>query len=224
MQIADWDYKETVQKIAGNIANLLADNAKVLWLTSGGSNVAIQVDIMSNLRQLASDKLSNLVILPGDERFGANGHAYSNYAALKTAGFSPGSAKWPNILEQDINFAQTAEAYSQQISSAIRSADYVVATLGLGSDGHTVGILPHTTAVSATSPVFAYQSNNLQRMTVTFPIIRQLTHTYVVLHDQSKIPLIKQLQTSNDNYDDMPAAIFNELPNCTIINTKGDDV
>jgi phosphoheptose isomerase len=67
------DHDSAVRAIAARISSELQTGKRVLWLTSGGSNVAAEVRIMQLVREHAAHKLDGLAILPMDERYGKPG-------------------------------------------------------------------------------------------------------------------------------------------------------
>ena len=87
-----------MRAIAVRIGDDLTQGKRVLWLVSGGSNIAAEVAVMQMLTAQSKDKLQNLAILPMDERYGPQGHKDSNTEQLRAAGFSVGVAAWVDVL------------------------------------------------------------------------------------------------------------------------------
>lgn len=71
--------------VANKLASLL-ETRNVTWFVSGGSNIALETETL-NLLVAQQASLENLTILLIDERFGAVGHAESNWQLLLEAGF-----------------------------------------------------------------------------------------------------------------------------------------
>lgn len=221
MQFVEWSHKDTVREIANRINEALSKHVTVLWLTSGGSNVRLQTDIMDLLRSEIGDRLTDLTILPVDERFGLSGHADSNHRSMKEAGFDPGAARWLDVLEENTDFDTTIKMYNQSVSRELES-NYVVATLGLGADGHTAGILPSSPAIDSKDLVCGYQAN-YQRMTLTPLALREISVAFVIVSDESKKPVVDKLRSAKETAENMPAMALYDLVDCTVVNTKGGD-
>src|SRR4051794_6157282 len=95
----------------------LAAGHKVLWLTSGGSNIPISVDVM---RQLEDDLTKNLGIMPADERYGPVGHADSNLTQLLSAGFEAKKAKLLPVLQTGLSLEAAATYFDQLMQTALQ--------------------------------------------------------------------------------------------------------
>ena len=208
-------YDETVEMVSSGIIAALLGKREVLWLTSGGSNVGLQVDVIQVLRRLVGDKLARLIILPADERYGLSGHSDSNYLAMKNAGFSPGAANWPDILAKNADFATTTKMYNDLVEATTKTHT-VVATLGLGTDGHTAGILPHSPALDSPDFVAGYEANYM-RMTLTPHALRRISAAYLVALGESKLTVVDQLKRGQDSVVDMPAMLLYDLEDCTVV-------
>jgi 6-phosphogluconolactonase/glucosamine-6-phosphate isomerase/deaminase len=112
MQFLREDRGVAITAVAKRLGDELAAGKRVLWLVSGGSNVAAEVEIMSQVCERSADKLQHLAILPMDERYGPRGHLGSNAQMLREAGFDPGEATWVDVLEHNTSFDQTVSFYS----------------------------------------------------------------------------------------------------------------
>lgn len=218
MQFVQWSREQTVRQIAGSIVAALHQGQSTLWLVSGGSNISLQADIMAAIRLEAASRLHHLRILPIDERYGAKGHADSNYEAMRLAGFEPGDADWRDVLEDNLDFAATTEKYNDLVGTMLADAEVVFATIGMGIDGHIAGILPMSLAVDSNELVAGYTAN-YQRMTLTYPALRHISVTYLIAFGDKKQPIVQQLKDSKALVDlqEFPATMLYELENCTVI-------
>jgi 6-phosphogluconolactonase/glucosamine-6-phosphate isomerase/deaminase len=86
-----WD--EAIADFTDRLLAELSAGKKVLWLTSGGSNIKASVEIMSKVPEPLT---ANLSVMPSDERFGPPGHADSNWQKLLAAGFDGKQASFKN--------------------------------------------------------------------------------------------------------------------------------
>jgi len=211
--------EQASQAIFANISGRLRDGKTVLWLVSGGSAVASQVQIMQQLQAALPQALANLTVLPVDERYGVKSHESSNTFQMQTAGFSPGAAYWPDILEGNLPLSETVSHYSMVASDALAAAEYVVATLGMGADGHTAGILPGSPAVTdTTSTVVGYSWSDYERMTLGVPALLQIDAAYVLAYGESKKSALERLYKNDEPVELLPAKILYDLPVVTVYN------
>lgn len=206
--------QEAATDIAKHLNGLLANNHSVLWLVSGGSNIAIQTMAMN----MIPDKLSkNLTIIPVDERFGKYNHANSNSAGMRRAGFDPKHAEWIDILERNETLEQTTRLFNDFMAREVAINDYMFATLGMGEDGHTAGILPQSPALTSADFVVSYKAPDYTRITVCADTLS--THCNEVVlgaFGQNKLQPLERLKNRDESRQIVPAMLLHEIENCTV--------
>ncbi len=207
---------------------------RVLWLVSGGSSILLVVQVASRLRAASSDDgaglhLDHLTLTLTDERYGSVGHADSNWQQLLDAGLNLPHARLLPVLTDadtpgDTHRAATAKQWNDALTRARAQADYALGFFGIGPDGHTSGILPHSPAVTATTSAFAYTSAAVPgsrppfpRITTTPAFIKQLDEAVVYMTGEAKRPIIDQLATDLP-VADQPSQILKTIPTLTIFN------
>lgn len=199
------------------LRSALEADKKVLWLLSGGSAIPLIVAIAN---QLQNTNVSNLTVSLIDERYGPVGHADSNWQQLKEAGFAlPNATLQPVLMGQDIK--ATADTFQKNLRENLQTCDYRLGFLGIGPDGHTSGILPHSSAVEAQTLVHAYEGGGYQRITTTAKCLAQLDEAVVYAVGESKWPGLDQLSTDVDPAD-QPAQFLKQIPQVTIFNDYRD--
>jgi len=209
--------EQGITAIAERLQRELASGQRVLWLVSGGSNVPACVTVM---QRLPAELTPGLSITLCDERYGVVGHADSNWDQLEQAGFDGKQAHLLPVLEGDLSLEATAARYTKLVEAALTQADSIVAQLGMGADGHIAGILPGSAAVSARGLVCGYQAPPYQRLTLTFPALRQLTAAYVLAFGAAKHQALRDLQAKALPLDQQPAQILKELTEAYIYNDQ----
>ncbi len=181
--------EEAARKVADKLKIHLARGERVLWLVGGGSAITVAVNVAEHLAQ--SD-LSRLTVSLTDERFGPVGHVDSNWGQLEKAGFAlPRACKVPVL--QGLDLAATADAWASRLKQELEHADYSLGLFGIGADGHTAGILPHSPAVNGQGLVCGYDGGTYIRVTITPPAIAQLDCAIVYAMGAEKWSVLARL-------------------------------
>lgn len=198
--------------VATSLRQHLTQGEHVLWLLSGGSGEAIALKAVA---QLTNVDFSNLTVSLTDERYGPVGHPDENWQQLLDAGFLvPGATVYRPLQGDDR--ATTTTKFSAWLAEQLLAADYRLGIFGIGSDGHTGGIKPGTSAVTATEDATSFVGADFERITITFPVIRQLDEIVVQASGSEKAPIIRQLFEGGPSPNDLPSAILLETPNTTL--------
>ncbi len=205
---------EGQKAVTETLVHHLRNGKKVLWLVSGGSNIALEVATMQQL----SGTEDNLTVMLTDERYGDIGHADSNWQQLLKAGFVDGNATVIPTLLDGLELQETATAYNKSFEQACKAADVVVGQFGMGDDGHIAGILPHSAATQSTDQlVVGYESETYQRITMTFKAFELVDEAYCLAYGESKQPALVRLETAAD-LADQPAQILKQVPTAYVYN------
>lgn len=202
------------QVVARHLSGLLKQQP-VTWFVSGGSNVTCEAE---TVRLLAgSPYLQRLTIALIDERFGAVGHADSNWQQLTQAGFMVHGPHYiAPFTEQQVTLEQAVTRYEHVLAHVIDGTNYCYAQLGIGDDGHIAGILPHSSATEPTNRfVVGYSSEPYKRLTASFNLLRQLDEIALVAYGQQKWPQLQRLEAGLD-IAEQPAQIIKDVPRQTI--------
>ncbi|OGL38351.1 hypothetical protein A3J32_03250 [Candidatus Saccharibacteria bacterium RIFCSPLOWO2_02_FULL_46_7] len=178
-----------------SISRHLAANDRVLWLVSGGSTVKIAVETANRLNSEGLDNIRNLSVSLVDERYGPAGHSDSNWQQLTDAGFTIKGANMLIVLT-NVGLEQTAKNYAELIKSALMKHDYILGLVGIGADGHTLGIKPRSPATSSNDLVCAYSWDDYIRMTLTPKIIPQFDEIVAYAVGQEKYKVLDELDKS----------------------------
>lgn len=205
--------------IAQRLVKELQAGKNVVWLVSGGSNVALEVAAMTALRQKLPQQLSKLTIIPMDERYGAPGHENSNTESLRRAGFLPAAAEWLDILGRDLSFDETVAYYDDVVSQVLALAQVVIGQFGLGADGHVAGILPASPACAEDyATVVGYEWDDYVRLTLSPRALSETTVAYVPAYGSAKVAALQRLQHNQEPLETLPASLLYEIPEVYIYN------
>ena len=121
----------------------------VTLLLSGGSANKVHQHLAANAASLLPADLGSLECGLVDERWGEPGHAHSNAAAVRATGLveeiERRGGRFHEVLGRAADLRETARSYEAWLAGRLR-ASRVFATIGLGADGHTFGVLPQADA------------------------------------------------------------------------------
>jgi 6-phosphogluconolactonase/glucosamine-6-phosphate isomerase/deaminase len=172
---------------------------------------------MSALDQKDQNKLT---IMLSDERYGNVGHAGSNAQQLLAAGFNPkGAVFLPVLIDKPLE--ETVEKYNRLISQWLEQSQIIIGQLGIGADGHTVGILPYSPATAVKEAfVTNYPADDYSRITITFPALRRISTAYVFAYGNSKQFTLKLLKEKDLPLEEQPAQILKAIPITYIYNDE----
>lgn len=215
IQSSDWH--SAISVIQDRLKEELAASKKVLWLVSGGSNIAACTTVMRGLPQ---NMTKSLTVMLADERYGTVDHPDSNATQLQAAGFDPQFATIIQVLIPNTSFEATRDRYDRLARQAFVDNDIVMGQLGIGTDGHIAGILPNSDAVKSPDFVAAYSIPPYQRLTLTHHALKRVSVCYVLAFGDSKKPALELLATKLVPYAEQPAQILKELPEAYVFNDQ----
>ena len=134
--------KDAAIQISKYIEKARAENKTILFLTSGGSAFLI----LEYIKEVALGPDITIGVL--DERFDPTNEA-NQFSRLKdTAFYSTALGKNCKFIDSSVNKWQTLEELAKEFENSLRlwkkenPDSVIIATIGIGSDGHTSGIMP----------------------------------------------------------------------------------
>lgn len=207
---------EACAQVVAVLRKAVNEHAHALWLVSGGSCIEPEVNI---LKQLTDDEIAAMTVMLADERYGPAGHADSNFTKLMAAGFVRPGLRFENLLKRGMPFAQTTAQYNTTLKNAFAESDTIIATLGIGEDGHTAGILPRSAAAADNnSAVVGYRAADFDRLTAGFSTLRHIDEAFVFAYGEAKRPPLLALQAQAAGTEDFPSMVLHDLHQVTIYN------
>lgn len=213
------DWSAAIKAVRSRLISELEQSKRVLWLISGGSQIAANTEIMDGIDTKLSE---NLTISLVDERYGEVGHPDSNWTKLVESGFNPKHAKTIPVLMKNLELRLIRERYEHKIRVALADNDFILGQLGIGSDGHTAGILPHSPATDETDKyTIYYESDPYNRLSLTFFSLRKLSAAYALCFGEEKRTALENLASQRQiSLDDQPAQILKEISESYIYNDQ----
>lgn len=204
--------KAAAEHLADTIKSHLADGERVLWLLSGGSGIKV---VLEAAQMLDGTDLTQLSVTLSDERYGAIDHPNENWKQLLDGDFDlPGAHVYRPLTGED--HSTTTDKFGAWLMQQMAAADYTIGLFGIGSDGHTAGVKPHSSAVEASAWADSYMGDDFERITMTLFAISQLDEAVVQASGADKIPTLKALFTTAAPLADQPAQILKAIPACTL--------
>ncbi len=108
--------------------------------------------------------------------------------------------------EKDIE--ANALSYEKTIQSVLKGRPFDLVMLGMGEDGHTASLFPHSKALHETKRLVVanYLSNkDTWRMTFTFTCINQASHIALYVLGAGKKYILAEVLTSADQFERLPS-------------------
>jgi 6-phosphogluconolactonase/glucosamine-6-phosphate isomerase/deaminase len=190
----------------------------ILLMLSGGS--ALQI-----LDSVPNEVLGTHITLSVlDERYSTDPHV-NNFAQLKTTDFfARATESGAQVISTEITNETPEETAVQwevslRVWKSVHPDGVVVATMGVGFDGHTAGIFGEIPGVnfSGESLVVAYSvpkevHEYTERITTTFTFLTEWIHEAVVYAvGEEKKEVLTRLEKGVCTREEMPACIFHEM-------------
>jgi 6-phosphogluconolactonase len=143
----------------------------------------------------------------GDERCVALDHAESNFRMVKESLLSKVLIPSENVHRMIGEFepAVAASAYETELRqffllSPEQLPRFDLILLGLGEDGHTASLFPHSSALNETKRLVAttyVEKLDAHRLTLTFPVINSAAQISFLIAGQSKAAIVKEIRSAS---------------------------
>ena len=197
----------------------------VLLMLSGGSALTILEHVDVSLLG------PHITITTLDERFSPDLNI-NNFAQIAATDF------YRKAREQGVHTIATTVAADETLSEAGERFDtalhhwrethadgVVIATMGVGSDGHTAGIFPHQPSLDpeTTDWVVSYEvppevNPYTMRITTTPTFLKtHVTHAICLITGEAKRDVLQSMQRADCTRADTPACIMRDMSSVTIV-------
>lgn len=205
------DTGPVIEHVAKTIQTHLDNGEKVFWVLSGGSGGKVCAEVSKRL----TGDLSGLITTLSDERYVPSDDPDENWRQLLDYGFSvPEATVYRPIQGKDR--ATTAADLGKWIETQFAESDYRIGVFGIGADGHTAGIKPNTSAVTATGWATDFTGDDFERITITFDVIKQLDEVVVQAMGTDKAAVLDTLLHQDLPITTQPAQILKAVAKSTI--------
>lgn len=210
--VTQQDDTAIVNHLTSTIVGQIEAEKSVLWLVPGGSAMKVAAKTLENLQDYDT---SRLCITLTDERYGRPGHEDENWTQLERLGFQVQSINAYRVLRGE-DVETTAQDFSDKLSQLFATFNYKIGLFGVGADGHTAGIKPHSVAVTSEEFAAQFEGEDFTRVTITSAGITQLDEAVVYAYGEDKHEVLRQLLHEDISLMDQPAQILKSVPHGTI--------
>jgi 6-phosphogluconolactonase/glucosamine-6-phosphate isomerase/deaminase len=217
------DQTDAEEFLYKELESAIESHNHITWLVPGGSNIKLSANVFN---RLGEDDLAKLTVMLTDERFGEPGHPDSNDYQLAQAGVDFSKVEhFPVLVSPTESLEETIANYSSQVKVAFEKSDYIFGQFGMGADGHTAGLLPHSPATQADGLVAGYKAADFTRVSLTFHAVSKISEALVFVFGENKQQAVLNLRDKELSLEQEPAQIFKQLPEAYIINDMiGDEL
>jgi 6-phosphogluconolactonase len=198
--------------IADTIGATLKKQDRFTIALSGGSTPERLHRILSAPPYKEQIDWTKLHIFWGDERAvpfqDSRNNAKMAYDTLLN--FVPVPPAQIHVMRTDIPPAQSAAEYEKTLHEYFgdRGPSFDLVLLGMGDDGHTLSLFPHTAVVhEETAWVTSYflQAQDMYRITLTRPIVNRAAHIAFLTTGPKKTHALKEVLKGDYNPDQYPS-------------------
>jgi 6-phosphogluconolactonase len=159
---------------------------------------------------------SKIHVFWGDERYVPANHPDSNQLMARQAWLDKIDIPEGNIHPmntQDREPQQAAQRHEAELRDFFQHPvgfpHFDIILLGMGDDGHTASLFPHTDALSVSDRLIAVGDKDGQpRLTFSVPLINQANHVIFVVAGASKRPALKQIFATQGDARQYPSRLI----------------
>ncbi len=220
------DKAELIQRAQEELSMLLSKNQPILLLLSGGSSF----DLLENLT------ITNPNITVGilDERYSKD-PAVNNFLQLQeTPFFKTNKEKFKDIFDTSVQGEETLEEFAHRLDKFLKSwkekntDGIVVATLGMGPDGHTSGIMPFPENPVLFEGLFcdprqcvvSYNAEGKNkyalRATTTIPFLKDVDYAVGYISGENKREAFERLMAEEGTLAETPSRVLHEMKDVVV--------
>lgn len=176
---------------------------------SGGSTPKTLFEHLSHPPYNNQIEWAKVHLFWSDERSVSLDHPDSNYHMAMEAGLKnmPIPAEQIHPMRADKEIEKSAMDYEQTIRRVLGNRPFDLIMLGMGDDGHTASLFPHTEALHAQGKLVIANyvpQKNTWRMTMTYECINSAEQCAIYVIGASKKQMLAKVLRSPDQFEDLP--------------------
>jgi 6-phosphogluconolactonase/glucosamine-6-phosphate isomerase/deaminase len=203
-------------------------NQKILFLTSGGSALPI-------LDHINTDLLNhNVTVGVLDERYSTNPTINNFFQLQKTDFYYNCVSKKCEFIDTKVISGETQEKMAERFETKLKkwkkenSDGLIIATQGIGPDGHTSGIMPFPENPELFKSMFdtpekwvvGYDAGSKNqyplRVTTTIPFLKMIDYPVIFVTGENKRAVLQKALKNEVPVAEIPAVIIQEMKNMKV--------
>lgn len=188
----------SLELVQARIKTAVAEHGRCAIALAGGSTPKPLYEALAKLDL----PWSNLHIFWGDERYVPIDHPDSNAGMAKAAWLDQVAIPPTQIHIMPTHFEQpkeAAEAYEKLLKDVLGyQPTFDIVLLGMGDDGHTLSLFPHTEAAKVSDRLVTVgEKGGDPRITLTAPLVNQSRCVMFLVSGSNKQPALKAVFSPN---------------------------
>ena len=198
----------------------VADRGRARIAISGGSTPKAVFELLADPAQpwLARMPWNSLDLYWVDERCVPPSHQDSNYRMTREALLDqvPLRSRQIHRIKGELEPEAAADRYESELKDSFRlkgaqTPRFDLIALGMGSDGHTASLFPHTAALNEmTRLVAANRVPQLDtwRITLTWPVINHASSVFFLVEGADKAQILKEVLIGPRDQERLPSQLI----------------
>lgn len=187
---------------------------------SGGSTPKAAFQLLADANQPWRSRMpwDNLDLYWVDERTVPPDHAESNFRMTREALLDHVPLKPSQIhrMEGELEPEVAASRYESELRNSFRlegaeSPRFDLIALGMGNDGHTASLFPHTQAIHEMSRLVTANQvpqKDTWRLTLTWPVINHANSVFFLIGGADKAAVLKEVLTGPHDPERLPSQLI----------------
>jgi len=198
----------------------VADRGRARIAISGGSTPKAVFELLADPTQpwLSRMPWNSLDLYWVDERCVPPSHQDSNYRMTREALLDqvPLRSRQIHRIKGELEPEVAADRYESELRDSFRlkgaqSPRFDLIALGMGSDGHTASLFPHTAALNEMTRLVA--SNRVPqldtwRITLTWPVINHASSVFFLVAGADKAQILKEVLIGPRDHERLPSQLI----------------
>lgn len=203
------------------IRDAIDEHGKCTIALAGGSTPGSTYRLLSRQPYVSDIDWANVYLFWGDERWVGHDDTQSNYRMSRETLIDQVPIPEANIFPVDTTAASpeaAAEAYSKVIRNTVRtdgdSVAFDLILLGIGDDGHTASLFPHSPVLSVPDSeicVATTRPDGATRITLTPGVLKAASQVVFLVSGETKAGVVQKILQGPQNIEELPASLYHSM-------------